>query len=413
MKRTGRTSCPFYFRVSFCGQRVALYPGYGVESAADWDAKNNKVKPTNKNADFLNAQILTDMAALNKLMVTYTIDNERSAPTAPELRTAFLAAIGRPDAVEKAESKRQFLDIYDEFLKENSNDWAYHTFCGYVSLRKNLSSWKSNADFNDFDEDGLSSLLNYLYSVLNNNSVIKKVDLLRRFFKWCNKKEYTINKAVLDWRPKVKTLKGDNKEIIYLSFEELMQFLNFDFPADCKNLAACRDVFLFCSFTGLRYSDVKKLKKSDISPDLSFINVVTQKTADVLRIETNKYSRLILSRWSGENLRNDAALPVFTNTVYNKDIKLAAKMAGLNGKQRIVYFKKNKRVEEVFEKWQIITTHAARRSFVVNALRLGIPATVIMKWTGHSNYEAMKPYVKIVDELKAENMAKFDSLGDK
>ena len=34
-----------------------------------------------------------------------------------------------------------------------------------------------------------------------------------------------------------------------------------------------------------------------------------------------------------------------------------------------------------------------------------------MEWTGHSDYKAMKPYIKIVDAAKAENMARFDNFG--
>ena len=50
------------------------------------------------------------------------------------------------------------------------------------------------------------------------------------------------------------------------------------------------------------------------------------------------------------------------------------------------------------------------RTFVVNDLRLGISAEVIMKWTGHSDFTAMRPYVAIVDELKKESMAKYNVL---
>ena len=53
-------------------------------------------------------------------------------------------------------------------------------------------------------------------------------------------------------------------------------------------------------------------------------------------------------------------------------------------------------------------THVARRTFVVNALRLGIPPEVIMRWTGHSSFEAMKPYMKIIDEVKRTAMSRFD-----
>ncbi len=34
-----------------------------------------------------------------------------------------------------------------------------------------------------------------------------------------------------------------------------------------------------------------------------------------------------------------------------------------------------------------------------------------MEWTGHSDYKAMKPYIKIVDAAKVENMARFDNFG--
>ncbi|MBR3388714.1 MAG: site-specific integrase, partial [Bacteroidales bacterium] len=55
-------------------------------------------------------------------------------------------------------------------------------------------------------------------------------------------------------------------------------------------------------------------------------------------------------------------------------------------------------------------THTGRRSFVVNALSLGIPPNVVMKWTGHSDYKAMKPYIDIVDSIKASSMTKFNGL---
>ena len=61
------------------------------------------------------------------------------------------------------------------------------------------------------------------------------------------------------------------------------------------------------------------------------------------------------------------------------------------------------------EKWELITTHCGRRTFIVNALFLGIPAEVVMKWTGHADYKAMKPYVAIVDQLKAKEMNKFNT----
>ncbi len=35
-------------------------------------------------------------------------------------------------------------------------------------------------------------------------------------------------------------------------------------------------------------------------------------------------------------------------------------------------------------------------------------AYIVMKWTGHNDYKAMKPYIDVADETKAEAMKKFD-----
>ena len=42
------------------------------------------------------------------------------------------------------------------------------------------------------------------------------------------------------------------------------------------------------------------------------------------------------------------------------------------------------------------------------ALSLGIPQNVVMKWTGHSDYKAMKPDIDIADSIKVNAMSRFD-----
>lgn len=51
---------------------------------------------------------------------------------------------------------------------------------------------------------------------------------------------------------------------------------------------------------------------------------------------------------------------------------------------------------------------AGRRTFIVNALSRGISPNVVMKWTGHASYSSMKPYIDIVDSIKASEMAKMN-----
>lgn len=55
---------------------------------------------------------------------------------------------------------------------------------------------------------------------------------------------------------------------------------------------------------------------------------------------------------------------------------------------------------------ELIGTHTGRKTFIVNALSGGIPPSVVMTWSGHSDKKSMKPYIDIVDEIKASEISK-------
>lgn len=137
---------------------------------------------------------------------------------------------------------------------------------------------------------------------------------------------------------------------------------------------------------------------------------MTQKTSDGLKIELNRHAQAIIDKYHGKRFRGDRALPVISNQKMNDYLKELGRMAGIDTPTRVVYFRGEQRFDEYHPKWELLTTHCARRTFVVTALQLGIPVEVIIRWTGHSSYEAMKPYVAIVDDLKKKEMDKFNAL---
>jgi len=101
---------------------------------------------------------------------------------------------------------------------------------------------------------------------------------------------------------------------------------------------------------------------------------------------------------------------VISNQKMNDYIKELAGLAEINEMVRETYYKGNERIDKITPKHALLGTHAARRTFICNALALGIPAQVIMKWTGHSDYKAMKPYIDIADNIKISEMEKFNKL---
>ena len=86
------------------------------------------------------------------------------------------------------------------------------------------------------------------------------------------------------------------------------------------------------------------------------------------------------------------------------------KLAGINEMVRKTYFRGKERIDEIKPKWELVGTHTGRRTFICHALSMGIPPEIVMKWTGHSDYKAMKPYIDVVDAIKAESMKKYDGL---
>lgn len=65
-------------------------------------------------------------------------------------------------------------------------------------------------------------------------------------------------------------------------------------------------------------------------------------------------------------------------------------------------------IDTVFKYYEVIEQYPTPAE--VTAKFKEIPPNVVMKWTGHNDYKAMRPYIDIVDSIKAESMTKFNGL---
>ena len=237
-----------------------------------------------------------------------------------------------------------------------------------------------------------------------NTTIKKKIEYLTWFLRWARDVGYPVNPAFKAFKP---TLKQTQNKVIYLTKEELAQIRDLDLSA-APRLEPIRDIFLFCCLTSLRHSDADNLRKTDVKGD--HIEVTTIKTGDSVSIKLNKTAQAILEKYKDIPLTGNRALPSYTNQAMNRSIKDLCQLAGINELIRITTYKGNVRKDEVHPKWELVGTHTGRRTFIVHALSMGISPSVVMKWTGHSDYKAMKPYIDIVDSAKDEAMAKFDNL---
>ena len=172
-------------------------------------------------------------------------------------------------------------------------------------------------------------------------------------------------------------------------------------------MAIARDIFVFCCATALRYSDLIRLKKNDIHEGC--IHILTKKTDTPVVVELNGISSEILERY--KSIEGDMALPYLDNRSLNGYIKSICRKCGINQLITKTYYREGKRVGISGPKWKFMSIHCGRRTFICHAVSKGIPPQIIMKWTGHSDYKSMKPYIDIVSKDKEEAMKRiFDDV---
>ena len=403
---------PIRMRVNFASKRIEFTTGYRID-AAKWDTDKQRVRNgcTNKlkqSASEINASLLGYYTEVQEIFKKFEV--EEIMPTPEQIKEAFNALHNPIEEVTPRKStSNAFYKVFDEFVRDcgRQNDWTDSTYEKFAAVKNHLMNFRDGLTFDFFDEKGLNDYVSYLRDVkeMRNSTIGKQLSFLKWFLRWAFKKGVHQNNAYDSYKPK---LKSTQKKIIFLTWEELNKLREFEIPAAKQALDRVRDVFLFQCFTGLRYSDVFNLRRSDIKGD--HIEVTTVKTSDSLIIELNKHSKAIIDKYKDVAFEHDKVLPVITNQKMNDYLKELAEMAGINEPVRQTYYKGNERIDEVTPKYALLGTHAGRRTFICNALALGIPPQVVMKWTGHSDYKAMKPYIDIADDIKANAMSKFNQL---
>ena len=405
---------PIRMRVNFTSKRIEFTTGYRID-AAKWDADKQRVKNgcSNKlkqSASEINASLLEYYTEIQSIFKRFEVEDVM--PTPEQIKEAF-NALRKPVSEEPKPKKEalpcDFFQVFDDFVEDcgRQNNWTDSTFEKFAAVKNHLTNFREGLTFEFFDERGLNDYVGYLRDVkeMRNTTIGKQLSFLKWFLRWAFKKGLHQNNAYDSYKPK---LKSTQKKIIFLTWEELNKLREFEIPAAKQALDRVRDVFLFQCFTGLRYSDVFNLRRSDIKD--AHIEVTTVKTSDSLIIELNNYSKAILDKYKDVAFEDDKALPVITNQKMNDYLKELAELAGIDEPVRQTYYRGNERIDEVTPKYALLGTHAGRRTFICNALALGIPPQVVMKWTGHSDYKAMQPYIDIADDIKVNAMSKFNQL---
>jgi site-specific recombinase XerD len=187
---------------------------------------------------------------------------------------------------------------------------------------------------------------------------------------------------------------------IFLTLKELDKIHDLNLK-NHPDLEKTRDSFIVAASLGLRFGDWGRVA-SDLIKD-GDLRIQSHKTNEVAIIPCNKYVLEILAKYKGIMPKQ------LSNQKTNEHLKLVGKAARLNQ----VYEKistiggKRKQIPDKYKKYELITTHTARRSLATNAIISGANPYEVMKVTGHATLADFDKYIKMNEVLAGEGLKKL------
>lgn len=398
--------------ITFGGKRCNKYIGYRV-SDEKWDESKQQMVKNTTNAKKQIAREVNDKIAEVRTAcadVFRCLRVEGITPT-PQLVLQRLNLELNDDN----SSRKNIFYYYEQFLEERKRDPAYQpaSYKKHRTIMHHVQKFSKskNVFFEDITNEWFEKFKIYFVERdYRNNTTNKDIKIFKTFLNWAVMKGYLKTTDFREYRTKLKVVTNNEENMIVLEAEDFMRLYTMNLEDQPLYLQHVRDVFCFCAVTSLRYSDVAQLKWSCITKD--GIALTTIKTKEHLVIPYNNFSLSILKKYEAlKHTDDDPILHVISNQKYNKYIKRLCEKAGFDRPYVESYMVGN---EERHSKprplYEVISSHCARRTFVTIALYLGIPAEVVMEYTGHKSHEVLELYYKIANSEKAKQMKKWNSL---
>ncbi len=245
----------------------------------------------------------------------------------------------------------------------------------------------------DLTHEVLSKYKNILISEKREDSTTNNyIKTIKSFLNWLFTKKY-IDKPIAN---DLKKLKEIQKEVIALNDEEMTILENSALIPHLQNQI---DIFLLGCYTALGISDIKRIKKEIVID--GFLKIRREKTQQILSIPLLDEAIEILEKYNYQ-------LPVISDNKGNENLKLAFAKLKLDRPVRISKKINNKVTDQIVPLHEVISWHKSRKTAITQAIKRGIPISLVMQLSGHNKYESMKKYISAVNhELEQEMKAKL------
>lgn len=380
VKINQKGQCPMKCRITYKKTRKQFSTGIFIDPNK-WSSKKQKAIPPNNE---------------------YTILNNKLSLIRQQIDKAFLMLQILPNEFDVD-------DIYRKYKGEDSKEEI--TILGAYDLHNQKTKKLIGIDFNKLSwsryvesRRKVALFINKFYK--RKDVRLKDLDLkfiqdLEYFFKTeLNLKQATVYrsmqrvKKIIQFAISENYLKKDpfhlykNKKyktvIVYLTDEELKRLEYHKFSQ--KRLEQVKDMFIFCCYTGLAYTEMSTLSSKNIEIGFDgkeWIQMIRKKTNKKLSIPLLPKAKEILDKYNNE-------LPEISNQKFNSYLKEISELLSIDKK---------------------LTHHIARKTFATTVLLYNnVPMEIVSELLGHSNMNITQAhYGKIVQNKVSLEIGKLSS----
>ncbi|NRR90400.1 site-specific integrase [Winogradskyella undariae] len=381
-KINSRGLAPIYLRLTFDNKRIE----YSISRKIDpkfWSTKSQKVMGTNREAIEINNHIDNLKHKLYKIHQRCMDENN------------LISARSMMNLLKGGGKKIRFiLEVFKEHNertdllagKNISVSTAKRYWTCYDHVKQFIEEEYKLEDYKlkDIDYRFITKFEFFLKTTrkCNHNSALKYINNFKKIIRIALANQWMDRDPFYNYKVQFEAVERE-----YLTTIEIETLYTKELHFD--RLKVVRDMFVFSCYTGLAYSDVEKLSKSDITIGIDgkqWINIKRTKTNTRSSIPLLPIAKEILNRYAYDPqvLKSERLIPVFSNQKSNAYLKEIAMLCGIT---------------------KPLTTHLARHTFATTVtLTNGVPLETVSKMLGHKSLRTTQHYAKIVDRKVSDDM---------
>lgn len=318
---------------------------------------------------------------------------------------------------EEIDNEPYFTDYYYHYISinkkikgqvKNGKNLVTNTIKGYTTM---IKCWKKFNVYNksidiklkDIDLNIFDRFVTFQESnqKLGSGTINTNINKLKAILRFAMQKKIEVSQ---DFIHGTFTYTAVESQSIYLNDDEINKILNLEFSSG-SHLDNAKDWFIIQLFSAVRISDLFLLSTNHFEKE--FIELTTIKTKREVVIPIFSPTRKVLAKNKGKLPRK------ISDAKYNEYIKLICKEAGVTDMVRGSKFitigkgknKMKRKIEDDYPKWQLVTSHTCRRSFLTNASQhAGVTLVDLLAISGHTNTNMLEKYIKTSNHTRANNV---------